>query len=428
MIEYVNFFIRYQLITGVIQVTVLSVYVFKAVVYGQYAYLVWILLLDMHKQYPGMLNIFKDIIGGMQYFSMTQIMNWFQSKGLEFFLNIGFILMGRAFGEANPQVGIIMGMAIFGVIGNYIDDLIMLPVSAMYLNRIMKKHMGYSLGTALKFKVGKDVYRNAIKYGVPGSILPIFTSAVNTFILLAYSTNIPAYITWSALAGFGSNFASIMGQFGDFSLSTNIAESYPSGKKTLAEFYVSYSLRWRFFFRMLFFMAIIAAIPYLYLMVESNPGLLWYLPGFVFLMPNLIKSLFSPFLELADAIMYGSEKINEYQIIRAIEEVLKLFFIWLFIFAIRVQDHWGMVGIIFLFIFQNYIPYVIKTVLCYIYIEKKVLHIKVYWMPTMVIPFICALPALLFARVWLVTVFPYMMAALGFNLSSTLCYILFFFI
>jgi len=68
MMEYVNFFIRYQLITGLIQVTVLTWYIFQVLIHGSYGYLAWILLLEMQKQYPGMLGIFKSVLEGMQHY------------------------------------------------------------------------------------------------------------------------------------------------------------------------------------------------------------------------------------------------------------------------------------------------------------------------------------------------------------------------
>jgi len=356
----------------------------------------------------------------MQHYSMTQLMKWVQNRGLELFLNAGFILWGRAYGASHPEIGIIMGMAIFGVIGNYIDDVVMLFVSGYYLNKVLKKNMGYSLLDSLRFKIGKDVKINAVKYGIPGSIVPIITTAVNTYILLAYSNNIAGYITWTALVVFGTNMVGIIDQFADFSTGTLVAEAYMNKKVDLAEFYVSYSMKWRYFFRWLMGMSIAAALPYLRLMVQENPALAPFELGFYFLIPGLIKRMLEPIFALMDPVMMGAKAINQYNVIRVIEEALKLLFVYLFIFVWKIQDKGGINSIVFLIVFQNYIPYLIKSLLCYLYIRKKVMQIRIYWMSTVIIPFISTLPIFLFARIWLITGFPPIQKALGFNLAVSL--------
>jgi hypothetical protein len=422
MMEYVSFTIRYQMITGLIQISILSWYLFEVLVYSNYGYLLWILLLGLQKQYPGMLGVFKSVLNGMQHYNITQVINWVQGRAIEMVFNVGFILWGRAYGESHPEVGIIMGMAIFGVIGNYIDDVIMMFVSGFYVNKILKKNVGFSLMDSLTYKIGDDVKRNAVKYGVPGSILPIISASVNTYILFIYSDNIGGYITWVALVAIGFQFSGIINQFGDFGTTTNVAEAYMNKKKNLAEFYVSYSVKWRFFFRFLIAMTIIAVIPYFYLMIDVNPALAWYEPAFYFLLPAFIKRLINPLFEVADSIMIGAKAINQYNTIRVIEEGLKILFVYLFIFVWEVQNLWGRISIIILMVYQNYIPYLIKSLMCYIYINKKILKIRIYWVTSVVVPFFASLPVLGFAQLWLITFFPPMMAAVGFNVAVALSF------
>ena len=288
---------------------------------GQYAYLMWVLLLQMQTQYPGVLGIFKSTLAGMQHFSAVQVMNWVQGQVVERILSIAIILYGRWYGLNHPEMGMLMGIVIFGVIGYYVDDILMWIVSGFYLNKILKKYMGHTLTEVLAQPIGKDVKRDAVQYGITGSLLPILSSAVGTYALIAYSSEIGGYITWVALLGRSAGFTGIMGQFGDFGLSTNVAESYMSGKKELAQYYVSASLRWRYFFRVLMGMAIFAVIPYLKLMVAENEGLLYYERAFDFLVFYIIKSIIQPLLQLVDPIMYGANKINQQRLIRTIEQL-----------------------------------------------------------------------------------------------------------
>jgi hypothetical protein len=427
MMEYVKFFMIYQMITGLIQVTILSFILLESFTTGIYAYLIWIMLFELQKQYPGMLGIFKSILSGMQHFNKVQAINWVQGQVVQMFFNIGFILLGRWYGETHPGVGVILGMAIGGVIGSYLDDVIFMFISGYYLNKIMKKHMGFSLFSSFHFKIGKDVYENAVKYGVPGSIVPIISSAVNTFILVTYVSMFPSYTTWIVIVGVGTQFSGVVGQFGDFSLTSNISEAFMNKKAKLAEFYVSYSAKWRYFFMILIGMTILAVIPYFEIMINETKGLEYYTPALLFLLPSLIKRLINPLCQIPDPIMNGAKHIIPYNILRLIEEGIKIFFIWLFMYQLKIQNTWDIYySVLFLLTFQNYPAYIIKSLLGYIYVNKKILKVKIYWINTIIIPLISALPAIFLARIWLTTGFPPMMEALTFIGAVVVSFILYF--
>jgi hypothetical protein len=53
MLQYVSFTMWYQSFTGLIQITILSWFTFQVVVNSEFAYVTWILLLGLQKEYPG---------------------------------------------------------------------------------------------------------------------------------------------------------------------------------------------------------------------------------------------------------------------------------------------------------------------------------------------------------------------------------------
>ena len=52
MIKYIQWFIWYQMMTGLIQVTVISIFVFKIIVGNNLAYLTWMFLIICHRRLP----------------------------------------------------------------------------------------------------------------------------------------------------------------------------------------------------------------------------------------------------------------------------------------------------------------------------------------------------------------------------------------
>jgi hypothetical protein len=400
MLQYVSFHMKYQMITGLIQITIMSWYTFSFLQTGSYAYLTWIILLILQKQWPGMLGIFKTTLSGLQHHAVVSAMGFLQGTFVERITLIGFILIGRWWGETTPGIGIIMGICIFTQLGNYIDDVVFGFISGWYLNKILKRYMKLSLRDVFQVKISKDVMKEMLYYGVQGSLLPILSSFVGTMTLLIYTQQIPAYVSWSALIAYGYTYSGFVNNVGDFALEASIAESYSNGKKELAEFYVSYTIRWRYFFFILVGITMFAIIPYFLYIIENFGALKYYLGSTIFFVPMLVKRLIDPILQLPSPIMTGALHITPFNIIRAVEESLKLLTLYLYIYAFRVQDNWGLVGTVFLIGFNGYVPYIIKTIMCYAYVNKKILTIKVNWRGTFLSPIIASLPVLALTQAW----------------------------
>jgi hypothetical protein len=311
-----------------------------------------------------------------------------------------------------------MGIIIGTVIGNYIDDVLFEFVSAYFLHNILKKYYGLSIRDAFKIGYDKDVVHDIIYYSVQGSILPLIGSVVNTFVFFTLINNINAYTTWVAIISTGMTFANQIRQFGDMAIQNSIAEAYPSGKRKLSEFYVSYSMRWRYLFMCLIAFIIVGIIPYLTVVVKSLKAFEYYQGAELFIIAGVVYRLLDPFWSLPDHIMNGAntpstKSITAYNIIRVVEEVLKVFFIWYFVIFLRVQETWGLFGLVFLLGFGNYVPLIIKSIICYIYIEKKILHVKFYGMSTFVLPTVASIPMVFIARLWYSYVFFSLIDAIG---------------
>lgn len=425
MMEYVSFFVKYQMWTGLIQFTLLSWFTFEFIDTGNFTYLIWLILIEVSKQYPGMKNIFEEVLKGMQHFSYVQVSNWIQNKGVEMILNIFIILIGRFYGEANAEVGILMSIAIFSTFSKYIDDIIFMVIDAWYLNKIFKKYMGFSLKDSFNFKIGNDVYRNVVIFGIPGSIIPAITSFISTWLFFLQIGEIAGIATFQSLIGIGAGFTGVVGQIGTFYLETNVAESYMTDKKILSEFYVSFSLKWHYYFKILFAMSVLAVLPYFGVMLREVEGLEYYQAALFFLVPALIRRLLETMLDIPNKLMIACKKLNQIRVIDILGSILNPIDSFFWIMIVKIQNT-GLWGVTFVLMFGNWIPRIIISLIKYIYVRKNLMKIKIYWMTTFVIPAICALPALIFANFWFYTGFPPMLDTMGFVLATVLLFPLYF--
>jgi hypothetical protein len=101
----------------------------------------------------------------------------------------------------------------------------------------------------------------------------------------------------------------------------------------------------------------------------------------------------------------------------------------LLLFVFKIQNlSWG---ITFLFVFDQIIPITIKCIYQWIYCNVKICKIRMYWMSSIVLPTIAALPIFFFSWFWLNYVFYALWAAVGVivaaAISIVVAFILLFF-
>jgi hypothetical protein len=399
MLEYIRFFVWYQMFTGLIQVTILSLFIFRVTIFNpQFSYLTWIFLIILQKQWPGMLGTWKSSIDGLQHHNKTQILNFITGDVFQMATNVIFILLGRAWGVANPQYGELFGATIGLALGGYIDDFFAMGLSAYYFNKLMKP-FGITFRETWRFDFGKDVIRNCLWFGFQVSWVPIINTITGTWMLLMYLDALPQYTTWKVLVGFGAGIAGIVG-VGDFSMTSLLAESYSSGKRKLSEFYVSFMFKWQGFFNFLLLMIVLGYYPIVVYFIQNVSGLENYQAATVFILPLLIQRIASMWVDPPNSILTASLHIGFYTFVRVFEEVLQVFFVWLFLYGFRLHEVYGLQGVVFIMAFEHFFPRQIKAVMCWIYIHKQVMHVKVYWYTTFIVPILSALPIVFFSRLW----------------------------
>ena len=380
----------------------------------------------MQKQYPGALGIFRSVLEGMQHFDKVEILRIIQGDIVERITTLVFVIAFRMYGEANVSYGILMGIVIGYIIGTYIDDVAFSILSLYFLHKILKRYFGLTIRHIFRVKYSKDVLKNVFFYGLQGSALPFLGSFVSTYTLLTYVGYINSYTTWVALISTGMGLAGQLGQFGNFSLTTAIAEAQPMGKVKLAEFYVTYSIRWRYFFMMLLTMILLAMMPFYFVAVKELEAFKYYQGIEIFMIPGIISRLLWVLVEIPDSIMWGARHITQHTILRIVEEFGKIFFVWLFVTQWRIHETWGLIGLTYLLGFRDWVPIFIKTAAGWIYCHIKILKIKIYWIPTFIIPVISAIPSVLLAQLFYHFGFFPIKEVLGLIPTLVICIFMFF--
>ncbi|MHA1371394.1 MAG: hypothetical protein ACTSRA_16950 [Promethearchaeota archaeon] len=392
MIEYAQFYIWYQMMTGIVQVLIISIVVLNVTVHTRLAYLAWVFLIICQKQWPGMLGTFKSILDGLQQYNKTQILGFVSGEGFQQATNVIFILIGRYLGSNNPQFGELMGMVFGASVGAYVDDFFSMWLAAHYFNKAMKP-FGVSAIDCFRWGFSRDVAKECLWFGFQVSIVPLVNTTTSTIMLFMYLDALPQFSTWTSLVGLARGISGVV-DVGSFSLTAAIAESYSNGKKRLAQFYIENTFKWNGFLMCFLTFTLLSVLPMAVNEILHLPGLENYILAAPFIIPTLIHKLFMPYIGIPDTILIGTYHIGFYTFNRLLEEANQVFFVWFFLYGIRLQSVFGFSGIVFILSFEHFFPRIIKMILCWVYIHKMIMRVRINIMQTFVIPIIASLPVI----------------------------------
>ena len=197
MLHYIQYFIWYQMITGLIQVSAIAIYALYFV-NSSMSYLVWIMLIVSTIQYPGFLGVFGGVLNSLQYYDKTNLINFTQGQIIQRTTELLFVFLGKSYGESHPEIGIIMGIAFGAAIGRYIDDFIGVLFASYFFGKAMR-HINIRPRDCFKIGFDWELVKETFLFGLKTSLPSLLNSAVSLYILLLWINYVPQYTTFIAL-------------------------------------------------------------------------------------------------------------------------------------------------------------------------------------------------------------------------------------
>lgn len=258
--EYIKFYIWFQMLTGIGQVTIISLVCFFYIVNTNFAYLVWFILGQTLVQYPGMLMIMEDSLKAFQRGDKTAWLSWLQDTVFQVSVNILFLVIGRWWGASNPQIGELMGITLFYILSQFVDDWINLAIGAkMFSNLLKRRGIKNAFSQLFIPHFDKKVVKQCItfvgKQWIGGQILGVIGYFVNLYIL----SRLPQFASWSGLMlipNFLGHLVSMV-NWGSPTVPA-VSESYNNGKKELARYFIHDMFKYWIF--VVIFMAVPLAV------------------------------------------------------------------------------------------------------------------------------------------------------------------------
>lgn len=410
-IRYLQFFIWFQMVSGLGQTTFISVWVLTSVRNSTLSYASWFFLIYSTIQFPGMLGVFAGALEAYQQYHKYKLLDFIKFQVFENGMRIIFILIGRWLGRLYPQIGELMGATIGSIIGIYAKDFITAAIAAHWLRPILKDvNPSWEIKNLWYVQFDRKIVKECLSFGIramlPGLIAP-FAQYIVTLIMVAYLPNYSAILGMFLL---GNMLSQMIDTFA-LNIAPPLSESYLNGKKKLSANYITRGYRWNGITACFMIGLLFAGAPLLGVVAGDNFG---------YVVPIIQSLVFFRFAGMYatfhDRIFNGVGKPHYNIVLIAIEQATRIAI--LIVMLIVLQLGWPSLVI------SQGVGWVAKWFAGFIILNWKIIKVKINVYQTFIATFISALVEGLYVNAAVTWLYPGLAAQIGDTVAAILLVLL----
>ena len=241
-VKYVQIFIYFQLVTGLLQTTLIWLFAIYALpATHQFSFMAWAFVLKGLIQWPGMLWVFKDTLNGIQKYDYVV---WISTANyaLEWVTWVGGITLFRAlFGDVlTDPIASQLGSSV----GAYIDDIFTTFLALYLLGRVRK---AWRAADCFRLDFDWAQLRETLIFGGKVLLAGLSVIAVNFVVTVLKLNTVYNYLYVSAFVGLAAQTRFQVAEQSRIiidNLYSPIAEAFNNGKRALTQYYISQGLKW----------------------------------------------------------------------------------------------------------------------------------------------------------------------------------------
>ncbi len=324
-LQYIQFFIWYQMFTGLGQTTAISVWAIYLNMTGasHLIYLAWFVTIYSTVQYPGCLWVFNGALEAFQQYHKAKLVSFIQIQVFENILRITFILLGRWIGNMLPAIGEIMGATAGSIIGIYLREFCSAILSGHWLAEVLRK-VDPSLRVRDLFRVefSRQIVKESLSYGMRAMAPALISPIANFAAILIITLELDNYASIMGMVNLGMMLSQMVTTF-SITIGPSISESWLNGKKRLTAYYLASSYKWTFTMGMFMVGLLFGGATMLGIVAGSN----FFLTASIIQVAIFFK-LCDMFQGLHDNIFTASGHAEYNIILIAIEQGVRVFLLW----------------------------------------------------------------------------------------------------
>ena len=373
MVQYIQYFVWYQAITGLLQITGISIWCLYFVPNTELAYGIWIMLVVITKQYPGFPGVFKGALNSLQHFDKKATLEFLQSEAIQRLTEIVFVLLGKWYGASNPAVGELLGIAIGATFGLYLDDLIVAFIAAKFLADALDDY-GISFKRLFYIEFDMDLVKECLSFGLKTGLPSILFASTQLIALSLSLAYVPQYTTFIVLKDMAIMLVATTDRLVRQDFTPVFTEAYQNDKIKLCQYYHAHAFRF-YFINSGFAIAIMLTVMSIFDNVFLGFGLDRYFLTIPFLIPALIYRCTRPYQRYPETLFVAAHRPNQLFILKVFEEGMKILCWYLTIAVFKVQDL-GLAGIVYTLTLADYPAILLKILIAFIYINRRIFKLK----------------------------------------------------
>jgi|SRR5271157_672999 len=372
--RYINFYIWWQMLTGLIQVTLFVGLACFFFIHTNFAYLSSFIVVASLVQYPGMLMIMKSSLWAFQRGDKTAWLGWLNDTVFSTTTTVIFLIVGKWWGDTNPAIGELAGIIYFYILSDMIGQYFPLVLGGWMFSKVLKRH-GIRLREMFDPHIDKKVAKECLWYTgkqyIAGQIGGFAGFLVNLYIVSIF----PSFTNWSGLLNIANIFGNLAGEQGPMmgQAVPAFSESYNNGKKELCRYFIHNSLKYYGFITG--FMAtslVVLASQIIKYITIAFPGLQYYLLASVLVPSVILTSAIGPLTGLPDKIWNACNRpltpIVLGYILTPLGYGVQFLFVYLCIWT-------NTLPIWVYLIYPGFVMNIIRTIIAYAWIQKTLLKI-----------------------------------------------------
>nr|MDO8118441.1 hypothetical protein [Candidatus Sigynarchaeota archaeon] len=239
-LEYIRFFIWFQMISGLIQVTAIAIFTLYFMPVNL-EYMKWMFIIYATVQFPGMLSVYQGCLNGFSRFDKNNKLSVLQQAVIQPLVLVACVLVFRYIGAQYPGYGEMMGALIGYVIGNYLDDFITFSISARMFSPILK-NIGFSIRDTIVPRVSWDVAKNSITFGSKIMMSGMLYELVHFFVNIMIISWLPQYGVILGIYGVAKSVCDIA--LIQLPMTPVLSEAYNHGKYAMYSYGIAFQLKY----------------------------------------------------------------------------------------------------------------------------------------------------------------------------------------
>ncbi|MFX0101297.1 MAG: hypothetical protein ACFFCS_17115 [Candidatus Hodarchaeota archaeon] len=376
-LKQIQFFITWQMFTGLIQVTAIGIYCFTFLIHTTFAHMILFIIAYSFVQYPGILQIFESLFQAFQRYDMEGLLSNVRDSIFSPIAQITCVLLGKYIGSINPIIGETMGITIGFLVSIYVADIIEVFYGARLFNKTVLKNYDYKVRDFFRVEYSWKDVKEIISFIGPIQFLGIGLGFLGLITTIWITQWVDAYASWKGLLGFASTVAGIAMPGGSNKAWATVSEAWNNGKKYLTYDYIEKIFKYHAIRCTVNLLPVMVLLP----MVLSSAidlldlaGLSQYTAGIVAVPIYILTSSTGNIFSVGDRMLVIDTRRNVILIFNIVSPFVSFFFSWLLL--VYFDLGWLAIPL------YGYIPHVIMSIIKLTYVFRKVIpnfRLTGYW-------------------------------------------------